>query len=60
MTMKKFKVMASYITYCTVEIEAENEEQAYDIACDMDGGDFTPSNAFFDWNINEVTEIKTK
>ena len=56
--MKKFKVTASYITYCTAEVEAEDEDQAYDIAKYMDGGDFTPSEENFDWHISQVTEIK--
>lgn len=56
--MKRFKVTASYLTYCTVEIEAENENEAYAIAWDMDGGDFTPSQDLSDWSINQVQEIK--
>jgi hypothetical protein len=56
--MKKFKVTASYITYCTAEVVAEDEDQAYEIARDMDGGDFTPSEENFDWHISQVTEIK--
>jgi hypothetical protein len=39
-TMKKFRVLASYRTYVYAIVEAENEDQAYDIAHDMDGGDF--------------------
>lgn len=58
--MKKFKVTASYITYCTAEVEAEDRDQAYDIARDMDGGDFTPSEENFDWHISQVTEIEDK
>lgn len=56
--MPKFKATAVYYTYCTVEIEADNADQAEQIAKDMDGGDFTPSNENFDWHINEVTEIE--
>jgi len=56
--MKKFKVTACYYTYCTAEVEAEDEDQAYDIARGMDGGDFTPSKDNFDWHINDVVEIK--
>ena len=56
--MKKFKVTASYITYCTAEVIAEDEDQAYEIARDMDGGDFTASRENFDWHISQVTEIK--
>jgi hypothetical protein len=56
--MKKFKVTVSYITYCTAEVEAEDEDQAYEIARDMDGGDFTESRENFDCHISQVTEIK--
>jgi len=55
--MKKFKVTACYYTYCTAEVEAENEDQAYEIAKDMDGGDFTESRDNYDWHINEVKEV---
>lgn len=58
--MKKFKVTASYITYCTAEVEAVDEDQAYDIAKYMDGGDFIPSKECFDWHISQVTEIEDK
>ena len=57
MTKKKFKVTAAYITYCTIEVEAESIEQAYAIGCDADGGDFTPSNEYFDWHISDVQEV---
>jgi hypothetical protein len=56
-TMKNFKVTACYYTYCTAEIEAENEEQAYEIARNTDGGFFTDSGDLGDWHINDVTEI---
>ena len=58
--MKKFKVVASYITYCYAEIEAETQEQAYEIAQEMDGGDFYPERyGGDDWNIEEVSEVET-
>jgi len=58
--MKKFKVIASYITYCTVEVEAETEDQAYDIVRDMDISDFTPSeeNYYRQLAYSQITEIK--
>ena len=56
--MKKFKVTAAYYTYCTAEVEAETEEEAFEMARDMDGGDFTPSHENYDWHINDVKEIK--
>lgn len=58
MAKKKFKVTAAYITYCTIEIKAETVEQAYVIACDTDGGDFTPSNEYIDWHISDIQEVQ--
>ena len=56
--MTKFKVVASYKSYCMVEIEAEDEEQAWEIARDMDGGSFTPTdNPFGSWYIEDVQEV---
>ena len=54
--MKKFRVVASYVTYCTAEVEAEDEDQAYKIATHMDGGEFS-YQATDDWDINQVEEI---
>lgn len=55
--MKTYKVTASYITYCIAEIEAENEADAYELALNMDGGDFTPADSD-DWTISSVEEVK--
>jgi hypothetical protein len=55
--MKKFKVTACYHTYCITEVEAETEDQAYEMARDMDGGDFIESRENYDWHINEVKEV---
>lgn len=56
--MKKFRVVASYITYCTAEIEAEDMDEAFAIAKSMDGGDFNPDEyGGDDWNIEQVEEI---
>lgn len=56
--MKKFKVIVSYVTYVTTEIEAETEEEAYKAASNMDGRDFY-SQFTDDWDINEVKEVTT-
>jgi len=56
--MKKFKVTASYTTYCTAEIEAEDEDQAFELARCMDGGSFTPDRYNSDWYITDVREIE--
>ena len=55
--MKKFKVLASYITYCTTEIEADSLEQAVELARDLDGGCFESETDGDDWNIEDVVEI---
>ena len=55
--MKKYQVIASSITYYTMEIEAENDDEAWDIAINADGGDFDPDNIEGDWEIYGVKEI---
>lgn len=56
---KKFKVVATMTTYLTAEIEAEDVDQAYEIAHDLDGGQFTPIPDTGDWEIYEVTIKET-
>jgi hypothetical protein len=60
--MKKFKVIASYLTFCELEVEAENEDEAWELAREADGGDFEPLKGRWqelsDWHINDVSEIK--
>ena len=56
--MTKFKVLASYTSYCMVEIEADDEDQAWEIARCMDGGSFTPAdNGEGSWFIADVQEV---
>jgi adenine-specific DNA methylase len=57
--MKKYKVLASYRTYVYALVEAEDEDQAYDIARDMDGGDFERAKGddLSDWSIDDVEEV---
>lgn len=56
--MKRYKVTACYYTYCTAVVEAETEDEAYNIAQEMDGGSFKESGELGDWHINEVKEIE--
>lgn len=56
--MKTYKVTATYITTCEVKIQAENEQQAYAIAKDLDGGAFETTIDGDDWQIDNVVEIK--
>ena len=55
--MKIYKATACYHTICIVEFEAENEDDAYEIARDMDGGNFT-STDIGDWRILDVIEVE--
>jgi hypothetical protein len=55
--MPKFMVLASFVSYCEVEIEADNLDEAKDIAYAMDGGQFNHSG-YGDWNIDEVAEVE--
>ena len=56
--MKKYKIIAAYTAYCTMEIEAEHHFDAWDVANEADGGDFTPSMDNDDWHIVNIVEIK--
>ena len=56
--MKTFKVTATYSNFCTVEIEAESEDKAYEIAQELDGGLFTPCEAVEDWRIYDIQEVQ--
>jgi len=54
--MKTYKVTASYRTSCTVEIEAEDQDQAYDIAKELDGSVFESTIDPDDWHIEHIEE----
>jgi len=55
--MKRYRIYAAYDTYCEAEIEAESEDQAYDIAKQMDGGEFISRDSG-DWRILDVEEVE--
>jgi predicted RNA-binding Zn-ribbon protein involved in translation (DUF1610 family) len=54
---KRFKVTAVYSQYCEAIIEADSEDEAHEIARDMDGGMFDHKEDAGDWRIYDVTEI---
>jgi hypothetical protein len=54
--MKTYKVIARSISYLDKEIEAENEEQAWQIANALDGDEFKYSFAM-DWDIYSVEQV---
>jgi hypothetical protein len=55
--MKEYKILASYTVYCSLIIEAENEDEAREMAYELDGGDFD-SDEEGDWNIDNIIELK--
>ena len=59
--MKQYKVTACYTVYCYANVEAENEDDAYTLAKQMDGGDFEMEEDYglSDWHIDSVKEIVT-
>jgi hypothetical protein len=56
--MKKYQVIASSISYYSLIIEAENDDEAWDMARDADGGDFEPHDQG-DWEIYSVGEVQS-
>jgi len=56
--MKTYKVLASSISYFTLEIEAEDDSQAWMNAKYADGSDFKPDGDG-DWEIKDVMELKS-
>lgn len=56
--MKKYKVIATYVTTCEAQIEAKNEDEAFSIAQNLDGGFFEQKIDGDDWQIEHIVEIK--
>jgi hypothetical protein len=58
--MKTYRVTASYSVYCYATVEAENPDDAYYKAVQMDGGDFkqeADASRCDDWYICSIKEI---
>lgn len=54
--MKTYKVWARSVTYLYAYVEAENYEQANDLANDLDGSTFIDKGDG-DWDIYSVEEV---
>jgi hypothetical protein len=54
--MKTYKVWARNVTYLYAYVEAENYEQANDLANDLDGSTFIDKGDG-DWDIYSVEEV---
>jgi hypothetical protein len=55
--MKQYRITAYYTTSCFAYVEAEDEDQAYNIAREMDGGSFENADKG-DWRIIDVEEVE--
>jgi hypothetical protein len=55
--MKKWEVYASSKTIYSIEVMAENEHDAIDMAINIDAGEWKEVNAD-DWNVDWAEEIK--
>lgn len=60
--MKKYRVIASYLTFCELIVEADNVDEAWELAREADGGDFEPLKGRWselsDWHIDNVSEVQ--
>jgi hypothetical protein len=58
--MAKYQVLASYRILCETYIEADSEDEAWKIAYNLDGGEFSMcrGDGFGDWSVEEVNKLK--
>jgi len=57
--MSKYKVSASYTVYCETYIEADDLQEAYEAAIELDGGDFTRvDGAKSHWMIDSIKPVE--
>ena len=56
--MKTYKITATMTTYLETEIEAEDQDQAWETAVNMDGDAFTEIPNSGGWDVTDVIEIK--
>jgi hypothetical protein len=54
--MPTFRVYATYETVLFTEIEADDEQSAFEKAKDIDGGDFTECS-LGDWHVSPDVEL---
>jgi hypothetical protein len=54
--MTKYRILASSVEYLYLDIEAENLDEARQIAYDSDGGDYK-SQGLGDWQIDSIEAV---
>lgn len=57
--MPQFRVRARSTSYCYLDVEAEDEEAAIDIAKETDGGDFITEDEYLtgEWEVLDAEPI---
>jgi hypothetical protein len=55
--MNTYKILASYTVYCHLIVEADNIDEARELAHDADGGDFS-SDENGGWNIDDIITLE--
>ena len=54
--MKKYRVWAKSISYCWLDVEADSEDEAMEIAEEADGGEYEES-PYGDWIVTECVPL---
>ena len=57
--LNKYRVYATYTTTLYTIVEAEDAQEAYEIAKDMDGADFRECGELGDWHIESDPDLVT-
>tara|TARA_R110000868_G_scaffold286242_2_gene546683 strand:- start:586 stop:759 length:174 start_codon:yes stop_codon:yes gene_type:complete len=55
--MNKYRVYATYVVEVYCDVEAESVDDAYDVAYNIDGGDYTRTENNDDWQIDRIEEV---
>lgn len=55
--MATYRAYAEYSTIVMIEIEAESMDEAYELACARDGGDWRQVDVD-GWTVTDIEEVK--
>lgn len=55
---KTYRVWAEMVTHCYIDIEAESEAEAKNIAEETDGGEFIPCHEKGSWDVTGEIEVR--
>ena len=55
--MKKYRAWAKMTSWLYLDVEAESEDEAWEIASEADGGEFEENTIDCSWEITEIEEV---